>query len=152
MFWILSDERDKVNLKRATRNRVRIYRLPIMETGVQAFGTRLGVTFADRKNWQNILEESDKAIKKLLPKDPLTIKLSAASANLYSVKLAWRNEVMHPNDTYTLARDLGWRKDTRHFPIREWDPFSPESCQRRFFSSVLPERKPCYFAGKLDHV
>jgi hypothetical protein len=30
------------------------------------------------------------------------VKLSQASANLYAVKLAWRNEVMHPKDTYTL--------------------------------------------------
>ena len=28
--------------------------------------------------------------------------MSQASANLYAVKLAWRNEVMHPKDTYTL--------------------------------------------------
>jgi hypothetical protein len=34
--------------------------------------------------------------------------MSQASANLYAVKLAWRNEVMHPNDTYTLeeAEDI----------------------------------------------
>jgi hypothetical protein len=74
----------------------------IMETGVQAFGTKLGVTFADQKNWQPILDEINKAIKALPPKDPATVEMSAAAANLYCVKLAWRNEVMHPNDTYTL--------------------------------------------------
>ena len=36
------------------------------------------------------------------PKNPKTVKMSQASANLYAVKLAWRNEVMHPKDTYTL--------------------------------------------------
>jgi hypothetical protein len=34
--------------------------------------------------------------------------MSQVAANLYAVKLAWRNEVMHPNDKYTLeeAGDL----------------------------------------------
>ena len=41
-------------------------------------------------------------VKALDPKDPKTVELSQVSANLYSVKLAWRNEVMHPKDTYTL--------------------------------------------------
>jgi hypothetical protein len=74
----------------------------IMEVGVQQFGNRLGVKFADEKNWQNILDEVNKAIKFLPPKDPITAEMSQASANLYAVKLAWRNEVMHPKDTYTL--------------------------------------------------
>jgi hypothetical protein len=74
----------------------------IMEVGVQGLGTKLGVTLVAEKNWQNILDEVNKAIKRLPPKDSATIAKSQASASLYSVKLAWRNEVMHPNDTYTL--------------------------------------------------
>ena len=74
----------------------------IMEVGVQQLGNKLGVTLVNEKNWQNILDEINKAIKSLNPKDPKTIELSQASANLYAVKLAWRNEVMHPKDTYTL--------------------------------------------------
>jgi len=74
----------------------------IMEVGVQEFGIALGVTLAGQKNWHNILEEVNKAIKALPSKGPKTVELSQASANLYSVKLAWRNEVMHPNDKYTL--------------------------------------------------
>jgi hypothetical protein len=73
----------------------------IMEIGVQKFGTALGVTLTGQKNWHNILDEIHKAIK-ALPKIPKTVKMSQAAANLYSVKLAWRNEVMHPNDKYTL--------------------------------------------------
>src|SRR5262245_22760749 len=73
----------------------------IMEIGVQEFGKSLGVIFANEKNWQNILDEINKAIKNL-PKDPKTKEMAEASSNLYSVKLAWRNEVMHPKDTYTL--------------------------------------------------
>jgi len=80
----------------------------IMEVGVQELGAKLGVTLAQEKNWQNILDEVNKALKALPPKDPLTVKMSQLSSNLYAVKLAWRNEVMHPNDTYTLeeAEDL----------------------------------------------
>jgi hypothetical protein len=74
----------------------------IMEVGVQAFGSKLGVTFTDQKNWQNILDEINKAIKALPPKAPGTVEMSQAAANLYSVKLACRNEVMHPNAKYTL--------------------------------------------------
>jgi hypothetical protein len=74
----------------------------IMEVGVQAFGTKLGVSLVKEKVWQVILDGINAAIKKLPPKDPATIELAQVSANLYSVKLAWRNEVMHPKDTYTL--------------------------------------------------
>lgn len=74
----------------------------IMETGVQQFGTKLGITLTGEKNWQLILNEVNKAIKNLPIKDPSITELSEVSANLYAIKLAWRNEVMHPNDTYTL--------------------------------------------------
>jgi hypothetical protein len=74
----------------------------IMEIGVQEFGSKLGVPLVGEKNWQVILDGVNAAIKKLPPKDPKTIEFSEISANLYSVKLAWRNEVMHPKDTYTL--------------------------------------------------
>ena len=73
----------------------------IMEVGVQELGKNLGVSLVDEKNWQNILDEVDKAIR-ALPKDARRVTMSQASANLYAVKLAWRNEVMHPNDKYTL--------------------------------------------------
>jgi hypothetical protein len=74
----------------------------IMETGVQAFGSKLGVPLTDQKVWQVILDGINAKIKGLPSKDPGTVKMSQASANLYAVKLAWRNEVMHPKDTYTL--------------------------------------------------
>lgn len=74
----------------------------IMEVGVQEFGTKLGVSLANEKNWQNVLDETNKAIKNLPHKASGTVEMSQAAANLYSVKLAWRNEVMHPNDKYTL--------------------------------------------------
>jgi biotin carboxylase len=73
-----------------------------MEVGVQEFGKKLGVPLVNEKNWQNILDPLNKAIKSLPHKGPGTVEMSEASANLYAVKLAWRNEVMHPNDKYTL--------------------------------------------------
>ena len=83
---------------------------PLMEIGVQAFGLRLNVAFTDTKNWQNILDESNKAIRALPPKDHTTVEMSEVAANLYSVKLAWRNEVMHPKDTYTLEAENLFRQ------------------------------------------
>ena len=74
----------------------------IMEVGVQQFGAALSIKLTDQKNWQNILDEINKALKARDPKDPHTKELCQASANLYAVKLAWRNEVMHPKETYTL--------------------------------------------------
>jgi hypothetical protein len=80
----------------------------VMESAVQEFGRALGILAVDTKNWQNILDETNKAIKALPAKNSLTPPLSEATANLYSVKLAWRNEVMHPKATYTLdeAKDV----------------------------------------------
>jgi hypothetical protein len=79
----------------------------IMEVGVQKFGSMLGVALASQKNWQNILDETNKAIK-TLPKTPDAVVLSQIAAHLYNVKVAWRNQVMHPHDKYTLdeAEDL----------------------------------------------
>lgn len=74
----------------------------VMESAVQEFGHVLGILAVDTKNWQNILDEVNRAIKALPSKNSLALTLSQTSANLYSVKLAWRNEVMHPKATYTL--------------------------------------------------
>lgn len=73
----------------------------VMELGVQKLGDELGVSFTADKNWQNILDEVNKAIKSLNHKLPRTKALAEAAAHLYNVKVAWRNEVMHPKQTYT---------------------------------------------------
>jgi hypothetical protein len=86
----------------------------IMETGVQEFGKKLGVSLVNEKNWQNILDEANKAIR-TLPKGPTTVEMSHAAANLYAVKLAWRNEVMHPKDTYTLEEADNLIRQVRAF-------------------------------------
>ena len=73
----------------------------VMEIGVQKFGTKIGVNLTSQKNWQNILDESNKAIKAMDQKATETKALAAAAAHLYNVKIGWRNEVMHPKQTYT---------------------------------------------------
>jgi hypothetical protein len=79
----------------------------VMEIAVQEFGA-LGIALTNEKNWQNILDEINKAIKGLPRKDTRTIALSQAAAHLYNVKVAWRNPTMHPKITYALeeAADL----------------------------------------------
>ena len=73
----------------------------IMEAAVQEFGRALGIGSVETTNWQIILDQINKAIKALPSKGQITAALSEAATNLYSVKLAWRNEVMHPKATYT---------------------------------------------------
>jgi len=72
-----------------------------MEIAVQRFGDKLGIRLASEKNWQNILDEMNKAIKALDQKAAQTKAYAEASALLYNVKLCWRNAVMHPKQTYT---------------------------------------------------
>jgi len=74
----------------------------VMEIGVQAFGTKLGIPLANEMNWQKILDLVNKEIKVRDHRLPETKELAELSALLYSVKVAWRNEVMHPKRTYTL--------------------------------------------------
>jgi hypothetical protein len=73
----------------------------VMELGVQTLGDKLGVQLASEKNWQVILDGINKQIKALDQKAAQTKAYAAASSHLYNVKLAWRNEVMHPKQTYT---------------------------------------------------
>ena len=46
-------------------------------------------------------------------------------------------------------RHFHFRKDTRHFPIREWLCLGAEFSARRIFSCVLPRAKGTHFAGKI---
>jgi hypothetical protein len=74
-----------------------------MEIAVRVFGNKLGVQLASEKNSQNILDEINKSIRAMDQKAAQTKTYAAASAHLYNVNLAWRNEVMHPKQTYTIA-------------------------------------------------
>jgi hypothetical protein len=72
----------------------------IMEVAVQRFGTELGVTLTNELNWQNILDRLNPLIKGMDHRDPRTKVYAAIQTHLYNVKIAWRNEVMHPKATY----------------------------------------------------
>lgn len=77
----------------------------LMELAVQKWGDKLGVILLDsrgrQKNWQNLLDEANKAIRALNPSLSITKQHAEIAALLYTVKIAWRNEVMHPKATYT---------------------------------------------------
>ncbi|MBU6508243.1 MAG: hypothetical protein KGQ82_12160, partial [Alphaproteobacteria bacterium] len=73
----------------------------VMEIALQKLGDVLNVSLVNEKQWQNILDEVNREIRKLDHKLPRTIALAEISFHLYAVKLAWRNEVMHPKQTYT---------------------------------------------------
>jgi hypothetical protein len=73
----------------------------VMEIGTQRLGDKLNVQFSIEKNWQNILDEVNKAIRAMDHKAAQTKAYAAAASHLYNVKIAWRNEVMHPKQTYT---------------------------------------------------
>jgi hypothetical protein len=73
----------------------------VMEVGLQEFSSALGVFFPQDNNWQAILDHTNKAIKAMDHKQSKTRQYAEAAAHLYNVKVAWRNSVMHPKETYT---------------------------------------------------
>ncbi len=77
----------------------------VMEHATQYLGKRLNINLVSEKNWHNILDEVDKAIKNLPAKNSrqkaIRNKYAETSAHLRMVKDAWRNDVMHPKETYT---------------------------------------------------
>jgi len=79
----------------------------VMEATVQDLAMALDVKEVCGKTvrdaaWHNILDAINKAIKPRPEKNETTVILNEAAANLYSVKVAWRNQVMHPKATYTV--------------------------------------------------
>jgi len=98
----ISDAADCLCLGRYTASVFHLMR--IMELSVRFLGTKLGVILADEKNWQNILDETNKAIKSLPAKTPAEKAEQSlygqVAAHLFNVKIAWRNPTMHPKASY----------------------------------------------------
>jgi len=94
----ISESGKCLGLRRPTASVFHLMR--IMETGVQKFGDLLGIQLANEKVWQVILDQINAEIRKLGKTDDAKT-FASISSNLYNVKLAWRNEAMHPNATYT---------------------------------------------------
>lgn len=73
----------------------------VMEIGVQEFGIVLNVPINVRdKTWGDIQRETKKAID-AIPDRRRKERLASVNVNLDSVRMAWRNSVMHPKATYT---------------------------------------------------
>ena|ERR1017187_3259713 len=76
-----------------------------LDASMRHFIAALGTTAPQDRDWQYYLDAINKAVGQL----PTTSELersrksdmAAAASNLYNVKLAWRNGVMHPKDSYS---------------------------------------------------
>lgn len=70
-----------------------------MELAVQALASHVGITNVDRV-WGQLLSDIEAAIKQI-PDKAKRDQWSASHVHLYHVKQAWRNDTMHPKQTYT---------------------------------------------------
>ena len=70
-----------------------------MEVIVQRLAKKLGVANVE-KEWGKLLSDIAKAIE-AMPKGAKRDRWSEAHTHLYHVKQAWRNDTMHPKQTYT---------------------------------------------------
>lgn len=86
-----------------------------MEAAVQTLCKKLGIENLGRE-WGKLLSDMNKAIEPM-PMGKARDEWSRAHANLYHVKQAWRNEVMHPKETYTEAQAEEVFEATRVFMI-----------------------------------
>lgn len=72
----------------------------VLEVGLQSLASKLSISLAKDRNWQDILNDVKGAINKLpcstRDEKDFHAKCSAAHAHLQCVKDAWRNNVMHP--------------------------------------------------------
>jgi hypothetical protein len=109
----ISEAAKCLSLDRATASIFHLMR--VMELAVHRFGDVLGVTFVREKNWQVILDQINAAIRKLDQKDAKTKAYAQAASHLYNVKVAWRNEVMHPKQTYTFEEARAVFENARIF-------------------------------------
>lgn len=90
------------------------------EIGVQALGKRMKIPFDPAtSNWNTIMEQVDKQLRTMPGKTQAERNrrnlIAIASAHLQVVRVAWRNEVMHPHRVYTLAEAQEIFSATRTF-------------------------------------
>lgn len=92
----------------------------VMECGVHTLGKALRVKFDPaRQSWYEICNLASRAATNRAAKTAnqraKNAKLGAAVSHLQTVRLAWRNEVMHPKQTYTAAEAREVYAATRAF-------------------------------------
>ncbi len=78
----------------------------VVELGVQKFGRKLKISLDPKQEtWHQIMIHVNNKIASLPSKTAKDKKIKSryaeAAVHLQSVRLAWRNEVMHPKQTYT---------------------------------------------------
>jgi hypothetical protein len=78
----------------------------VLEVGLISVGNALNVPDAHTKNWYTLLEQIEKAIKTIGPNSGPDWRAqqafySAVSAQFDTIRIAWRNNVMHAHDKYT---------------------------------------------------
>lgn len=94
----------------------------VLEVGLQALASKLSISLAKDRNWQDILNAVQGAMK-VLPrttraeKDFLA-KCSAVHAHLQSVKDAWRNDVMHPRASYSEQQAVDVIENSRALMVK----------------------------------
>jgi hypothetical protein len=84
----------------------------VMELAVQKFGVHLSITLDPRReSWYQIVVHVNRAINAMPAKDVEQVERRAryamVAAHMNAVRLAWRNEVMHPKATFTEEEATG---------------------------------------------
>jgi hypothetical protein len=94
----------------------------VAERGLRVMAARFNVPF-DNKNWHNIIEDIESAIRKMDSswgadwKDQQA-KYAEVACQFMFFKQAWRNHVTHGRDTYDPARTRIVFRATEHFMAR----------------------------------
>jgi hypothetical protein len=75
--------------------------MKVLEIVLQVFANKIGAKFNPEKEyWKTINDNINGKINAMDPSLELTKKYQSASAYLNNVRVAWRNEVMHPKAEY----------------------------------------------------
>ena len=72
----------------------------VLEAGIYALAANLGIEHV-QQNWQNAIEQIEKAIRGLEKDDDRKQRWSEAAAHFMHVKEAWRNRAAHIGQVYT---------------------------------------------------
>lgn len=105
------------------------------ELAVQRLGKLLKISLdPETTSWANIMDQVEKKIRELSAKSAAQRKkrnsLAAASAHLQAVRIAWRNEVMHPHRSYDEVEAWDIYRSTRAF-MENIAPLLPEPRRSR---------------------
>jgi hypothetical protein len=105
--WAIEDMSEAGKCLALQRSTACIFHLMrVLERAVQAFGKKLKVKIdVHAETWHQIMLHVNKEVQALPSKTAAQRKKKSgyaeAAAHLQSVRIAWRNEVMHPKQTYT---------------------------------------------------